>query len=199
VNRALLLAAAALVACAPRIHDSGSSPASAGGPDAILVRLPLEGGSARAYRWGSDSVLWTSGERLPRLARLLAFDDEQGSLAYVDARGVPGRLDLRVGSAGPATTTSLTSLESADGWAIYGLTGKGDVSRLTPSGAWTFKPDEAPHGLIPLADGSLVLLSDAGRRMTLRRLHPPEPRVTDTSSVARSAALSRSAAPMTCR
>ena len=114
---------------------------------------------------------------------MLAFDDAQGSLAYVDARGVPGRLDMRVGSAGAAATTALTGLASADGWAIYGLTPRHDVSRLTPSGTWTFTPQEQPRTLLPLPDGSLVLLSDDGTRHELRRLHPPEPRVTETTSV----------------
>lgn len=147
------------------------------------MRLSGSGGNARAYRWGSDSVLWTSPQRVPALTHTLAFDDAQGSLAYVDAKGVPGRLDLRVGSAGAAATTALTGLTSADGWAIYGVTPKHDVSRLTPSGTWTFTPDEQPRGLLPLPDGSLVLLSDNGNRHDLRRLHPPEPRITETTSV----------------
>jgi cell division septation protein DedD len=173
-----------IVACSSGVRDSGvSSSAGASGPDAILVRLPLDGGTARAYRWGSDSSLWTSAERVPRLARVLAFDDDQGSLAYVDARGMPGRLDLRVGSAQPATAAALTSLASADGWAIYGITSRHEVSRLTPSGEWTFKPEREPRVLLPVADGSLVLMSEAGRRMLLHRIHPPEPRVTDTASV----------------
>ena len=95
---------------------------------------------------------------MPALSHTLAFDDAQGSLAYVDARGVPGRLDLRMGSAGAAATTALTGLASADGWAIYGLTPKHDVSRLTPSGTWTFTPEQQPRGLLPLPDGSLVLI-----------------------------------------
>ena len=128
-------------------------------------------------------MLWASPQRVPALTRTLAFDDAQGALAYVDAKGVPGRLDLRVGSAGAAATTALTGLVSADGWAIFGLTPKHDVSRLTPSGTWTFTPEEQPRGLLPLPDGSLVMLSDNGNRHELRRLHPPEPRVTETTSV----------------
>jgi cell division septation protein DedD len=153
------------------------------GPDAVLIRLVATGGTAKAYRWGSDSVLWSSPQRVPAVTSTLAFDDAQGSLAYVDARGVPGRLDLRVGSASAAATTSLTALTSADGWAIYGITPKRDVSRLTPSGTWTFSPELEPRGMIPLPDGSLILLNDKGNRHELRRLHPPEPRVTETTSV----------------
>jgi cell division septation protein DedD len=161
------------------------SATAANGPDAILVRLPRAGGVARAYRWASDSVLWTSQVRSPALDHLLAFDDEQGSLAFVDARGVPGRVDLRVGSIGAAAAAPLERLASVDGWAIYGLTTKGEVSRLTPSGTWSFTPPRPPRALLPQADGSLVLMSDEGPRTLLHRLHPPEARVTDTSSVPR--------------
>ncbi|HEY2850974.1 MAG TPA: SPOR domain-containing protein, partial [Gemmatimonadaceae bacterium] len=70
-----------------------------------------------------------------------------------------------------------------DGWAVYGITPKHEVSRLTPSGTWTFTPNPRPTRLLPLPDGSLVLMTDADGRQDLRRLHPPEPRITETSSV----------------
>jgi DNA-binding beta-propeller fold protein YncE len=179
-----LIFALVLGACS---HGSpGSHPPLSGatnGPDAVLIRLASGGGTARAYRWGSDSVLWSSPQRVPAVAHTLAFDDGQGSLAYVDAHGIPGRVDLRVGSVSAAATTALTDLTSVDGWAIYGITPKREVSRLTPSGTWTFTPDPKPTRLIPLPDGSLVLLTDAGNRHELRRVHPPEPRITETTSV----------------
>jgi cell division septation protein DedD len=182
--RSVLILALVLGACSRGERRASPPPAlTANGPDAILVRMPREGGTVQAYRWGSDSVLWTSNANAPRLDRVLAFDDEQGALAYVDARGVPGRLDLRIRSADAAAGAPLAGLASADGWAIYGLTAKREVSRLTPSGTWTFKPDRAPDALLPIADGSLVMISDDGRRTQLRRLHPPEPRVTDSASV----------------
>jgi cell division septation protein DedD len=178
-----LILLAALAACSGKAPIRAPAGAGAHGPDAILVRMPKDGGVAHAYRWGKDSSLWSSSARSPALDRVLAFDAEDGALAYVDAKGVPGRLDLRVGNAGAAATTALVSLASADGWAIYGLTPKREVSRLTPSGTWTFAPDREPRELIPLTDGSLVMLSDDGERSRLNRLRPPEPRVTDTASV----------------
>jgi cell division septation protein DedD len=184
--RWLPILALAVVACSRSDGRAASPPVGGGnGPDAILVRVPREGGVERAYRWGTDSVMWSSSGSVPRLERMLAFDDEQGALAYVDTRGVPGRLNLRLGSADAATPGVLASVSTADGWALFGLTAKREVSRVTPSGTWTFKPDRDPSALLPIADGSLVLVNDDGHRMQLRRLHPPESRVTDTASVPR--------------
>ena len=147
------------------------------------MRLPRNGGLAAAYRWATDSLLWQSETNGTHVERVLAFDDVQGSLAYIDKRGAPGRLELRVRATEAATPAPLTSLASADGWAIFGLTTRHEVSRLTPSGAWTFHPDPAPDALIPVTDGSLVLASASGKRTRLARLRPPDARVLDTVSV----------------
>ncbi len=157
------------------------------GPDAVLVRLPLAGGIARAYRWGQDAVLWNSSQTVPALARLLAFDEAQGALAFVDTRGAPGRLEMRLGVAVPVAYPPMTSLASADGWAVYGVNAKRAVQRLTPSGNWTYGSALTPKQLLPQPDGSLVLLNDIGERSMLRRLHPPEARITDTASVPKAA------------
>ncbi|MBI1808544.1 MAG: hypothetical protein HYR75_01495, partial [Gemmatimonadetes bacterium] len=182
MRRALALALL-LSACGGGDHALRPGGPGGSGPDAILLRLPRVGGTARAYRWGKDSVIWQSGGRVPALGRLLAFDDEQGALAFVDAKGIPGRLDLRVGSATPASERPLAGLVTADGWAIYGLDAKRGVSRLTPSGTWSFLPEQLPRALIPLPDGSLVMLSDDGAHSVVRRLRPPESKVTQTTPV----------------
>ena len=181
--RRSLIFSIALLAC--HGADQAVRPGGPGGngPDAILLRIPREGGVARAYRWGSDSAIWQSGSRVPSASRLIAFDDAQGSVAYVDAKGIPGRLDLRVGQTTPASEKPLGALTSADGWALYGLGANRDVQRLTPSGTWNYTPEAPPRSLIPLPDGTLVLLSDDGNRSVLRRLRPPEPRVTQTTLV----------------
>lgn len=153
----------------------------------MLVRLPISGGAARAYRWGRDSVLWTSTQPVPALSHLIAFDADQGAVAFVDARGIPGRLELRLGVAIPAANTAMTSLASADGWAVFGVNPKREVQRLTPSGNWTYGSALTPRLLLPQPDGSLVLLNDLGNRSMLRRMHPPEARITDTASVPKAA------------
>jgi cell division septation protein DedD len=186
VRRAFLLPAA-LLACGGDATRTAKAPpgVGVGGPDAVLLRLPREGGVARAFRWGSDSVLWSSRDRVPPIRSVLAFDDEAGVLVYVDARGQPGRLDLRVGSAGAASAGALSALASADGWAVFGVSARREVTRVTPSGTWSFPARLTPRALLPLADGSLVLVNDLGERTILRRLYPPESRVTDTTSVPR--------------
>lgn len=184
MQKALTLSLVALLACGRGSSTVKAPPGvGVGGPDAILIRIPRGGGTARAYRWGRDSVLWTSRDKVPALDYLLAFDDEQGSLAYVDKKNQPGRLDLRVGSATVAVPASLSSLASFDGWAIYGVTAKREVTRSTPSGAWTLPAKPVPRALLPQPDGSLILVNELGNRSVLRRLHPPESRITDTASV----------------
>lgn len=182
---ALAAATLALLAACDRRPPAAPRRAAAAwsGPDAVLVRLSLGGGLARAYRWGSDSLIWTSTQPVPAVTGLVAFDDEAGALDYVDTKGVPGRLELRLGFATPAAPTPVSRLASADGWALYGISPKQEVVRLTPSGNWTYGSALTPRLLLPQPDGSLVLVNDLGPRTTLRRLHPPEARVTDTASV----------------
>jgi hypothetical protein len=76
-------------------------------------------------------------------------------------------------------------LASADGWAIYGISPNREMQRLTPSGTWTHPSAFTARQLLPQPDGSLVLLNDLGSRSVLRRLHPPESRITDTTSIPR--------------
>lgn len=180
----LLLLTIALAGCGDGLSSVPvANRAAWSGPDAVLVRLPIEGGTVRAYRWGRDSVVWASTQPAPALASLLAFDAEQGTLAYVDQRGIPGRVELRLGTIAPASTTPMDELASADGWAIFGINPKRNVQRLTPSGNWTHPSALTPRQLLPQPDGSLVMLNDLGERGVLRRLHPPEARITDTASV----------------
>lgn len=153
------------------------------GPDAVLVRIPTGGGPARAYRWGQDSVLWTSSQPVPRARELVAFDADEGTVTVTDARGVPTRVELRLGTVTPATTAPMERIASADGWAVYGVNPRHEVERLTPAGNWTYRSALTPRTLLPQPDGSLVLVNDIGARSTLRRIVPPEARIVDTSSV----------------
>jgi cell division septation protein DedD len=164
-------------------HDAPSASSSTG-PDQIILRIPRSGGAVRAYRYPElDSVIWTSATDASAPGRILAFDADAGSLAYVDKNGVPGRIDLRSGTIGIATRAKLTSISSSDGWSIYGIAANGSVTRLTPSGDWTFAPPKRARLVLPQQDGTLLVLTDHGSNLGVIRVRPPDTEVTDSASV----------------
>lgn len=189
--RTLAALALVLAACgrgdrsdAPAANDALSATPSGphSGPDALALRVPRGGGIAevRAYPL-LDSALWQSTQRLPPIARVLGFDEHAGSIAYVDRDSLPGRIDLRLGGVTRATRAKLASLSSADGWAIYGITGKGVVTRMTPTGDWTVTLPRGASGLFPQTDGSLLALAHQGDSAIVWRLIPPEAKLLDTA------------------
>ncbi len=185
---ALLLPALLVVACA-RTPDAGvaggAASIGASGPDAVLVRFPRAGGIARAYRWWHDSTVWSSSQRVPAVTEALAFDAQQGVLVLLDAARIPVRVEMRVGRVTPATKERLRGMASADGYAVFGIAPTGEVLRLTGSGTWRFRPPAPPRTVVPLPDGSLLILSDAGDgRVTIRTVHPPDTKITDSTTIA---------------
>ena len=188
--RTFVVLAFVLVACGrsdradstPR-HDAPSASSSTG-PDQIILRIPRSGGAVRAYRYPQlDSVIWTSATDAPAPGRVLAFDADAGSIAYVDRSGLPGRIDLRSGTVGAASRAKLTSLASSDGWSIYGIAANGTITRLTPSGDWTFAPPKRARLVLPQQDGTLLVLTDHGTELGVIRVRPPETDVTDSAAV----------------
>src|SRR6187402_2991475 len=96
---ALLLLACGCSDSSSRPAGAGATPVIPGGPDPIVLRSARAGGVISAYRYpGLDSVLWRSSQRVPSLARLIAFDPEAGYLAATDTAGRAVRVDLRLGS-----------------------------------------------------------------------------------------------------
>ncbi len=156
------------------------------GPDVLVLRLPRAGGAARAYAYPRlDSAVWSSADRLPPVERLLAFDENAGSVAAVDAKGTPLRLDLRLGGVSRESGAKLARPVSTDGAAIYGIGPKGDVRRITPSDtAWRFRSTARVRDVVPLRDGTLLVLGDRDGRTTIWHLHPPNTNVIDTTVVA---------------
>ena len=149
------------------------------------MRLPRTGGSLRIFAYPRlDSVVWTATDPAPAIGRVLAFDDEAGMLSFVDAKGVPRRVDFRLDNISIATRSRLTDVSSVDGSTIYGLTKDGALLRTTPSGDWTYKPPRPARAAIPLADGSLLLVA-AGKDKSafVSRLHPPEEKILDSAEV----------------
>jgi len=188
--RTTVVLALVLVACgpsdrreSPARHDAPSATSSTG-PDAIILRIPRRGGSVRAYQYPRlDSVVWTSAAPAAAPGRVLAFDGDAGSVAYVDRNGVPGRIDLRAGVVTVASRTKLTSLASADGWAIYGIAGNGNVTRLTPTGDWSYEPPNRARLVLPQGDASVLVLTDRGADVAVLRIRPPDTNVTDSATV----------------
>lgn len=202
--RILTALALALLACAPADRGDAPpggdarSPTTPNGPDPIVLRVPRGGGSATAYVYPAlDSVVWRSGGRVPGLERILSFDAEQGALAFVDDKGAPGRLDLRLGSVTSNGKPRLSGIASAEAEVIYGIGAAGQVVRLTPSGeAWELATPTPARAVIPQPDGWLLVLADrpdssTGRRAqkesVLWRLRPPEKQLLDTIVLPRAA------------
>jgi hypothetical protein len=84
---------------------------------------------------------------------------------------------------GVASRAKLSSLASADGYAIYGIAANGNVTRLTPTGDWSYTPPKRARLVLPQDDGSLIILTDAGARVGVIRVRPPGTDVTDSAAV----------------
>ncbi len=188
MRRAALLLSVVLAAACSRSPDagvaSGGAVAGAAGPDAILLRFPRLGGTARAYRWWRDSSIWASTQRAPAVTDAIAFDAQQGIVVMLDAARVPLRVDLRVGRITPATSERLRAIASADGYAVFGIAPTGEIVRLTSSATWRYRPPDPVRTLLPLPDGALLILSDTkDGRVVIRKVHPPETKVSDSATV----------------
>ena len=114
---ALVLAAACGPAdqSASASHDAPSA-AQSRGSDHLILRVERAGGSARVHLYPAiDSAVWSAGGA-PAIERFLGFDPEQGVIGFVDTRGVPGRVDLRLGDVARASgKLVLTGARSANG------------------------------------------------------------------------------------
>ena len=156
------------------------SATSARGPDQLMLRLPRAGGTARVYAYPRlDTVMW-SAAGAPAPARVLAFDDEAGSIAFVDAKGAPARIDLRQGVASTVTKTKLTGLASWDGSNIYGIAADGGVERYGPNGPWKWKPKLPARALFPQPDGSVLVLAQRAEGSVVWRVRPPGTKIIDS-------------------
>ena len=181
-----LLVAFVLAACSP---SDQRSPAAAGaiaaphpaGPDALVFRVPRGGGIAHVSPYPAmDSAVWASSGFVPPLARVLAFDEEAGSIAATDSTGSPVRIDLRLTRVSRNGAVKLASLASADGWAVYGVQDRA-VRRLTPEGeAWLQPVGERPTALFPATDGSVVIAASSAMATRLWRARPPARRLADS-------------------
>lgn len=186
-GRLLSLSLLALVACSDSRGPSGEGVAAfaaAYGQDPIALRVARGGGPVRAYQYPRlDTLIWTSTQSIGGQARILAFDPEGGLEAYVDRGGVPGWVDLRVGTVRPSRTTKPTLLTSNDAWAIYSVTRDTIVHRSTPSGEWEFATSDPVRTLFPMPDGGLIVHTSNASGSKLIRLRPPERTVMDSANI----------------
>ncbi len=184
-RRHLLLAFTALTAalgCGDGLQSSGAAIAAIG-PDALLLRVPATGGNARAYRTGSDSVLWTSRDRSPAVERILGFDDFLGLVLLREPSGHVTGLDLRLGTASRIADQRLPGSVVSEGSAAFALDSAGRVIRITPAATWSWPvPGGASH-VAPAPDGSLLVVSREGERSHVRRVVPPDTRTLDSTTM----------------
>jgi len=182
--RSLLIATTVLagIACADGRRTSGAPPSGIG-PDAILVRVPAEGGLVRAHRVGSDSVLWQSRDRAPAVGTVLGFDEFLGLVMVQDRSGAVSAVNLRMGTVESLGEEKLRGDLVAEGAAAYGFNAQGRIVRLTASGSWSWDAPGGANLLIPSPDGSLLVLNGSAARTSIRRVIPPETTVTDSTTI----------------
>ena len=152
------------------------------GPDPLLLRVPRGGGTGHVYLYPKlDSAVWTVDE-IPPLDHVLAFDQDGGTIAYVDAKGFPGRLDLRETDVAKASKAKLTSLTSANGSDIYGINSKGEIVRLNPTGGdWHFKPPVPARAVFAQPNGELIVTANKSMQTLVWRVRPPDDVVQDSA------------------
>jgi hypothetical protein len=152
------------------------------GPDPLLLRVPRGGGTGHVYLYPKlDSAVWTVDE-IPPLDHVLAFDQDGGTIAYVDAKGFPGRLDLRETDVAKASKAKLTSLSSANGSDIYGINTKGEIVRLNPTGGdWHFKPPVPARAVFAQPNGELIVTANKSMQTLVWRVRPPDDVVQDSA------------------
>jgi len=183
--RRLIALTLAVAACrGDRQAPESTHPATPSrGPDAVALRIPRAGGTARAYLFPTlDSVVWAAGGS-PPVGRVMSFDPEGGLVAFTDDNGQPRRLDLRLGEVRNASKAKLTAVASANGSDIYGLTASGALARMTPSGDWTFKPPGPTQSVYPEADGAVVIIGPPGASTRVWRIRPPDEEILDSATL----------------
>jgi cell division septation protein DedD len=181
------LALVLVLAACSTADDRGATAASAAslGPDAIILRVPLQGGAARAYRYPAlDSLIWQTRAALPANIRPLGFSIDDGTFALSDAAGVAWRLTLGSGQLERALATPLGETVSLDGSGIFG-TSNGAVLRLAYGEAtpWQVKTAASLSQLQPLRDGGVLLIGQRGKTTVLTRFRPPATVAVDSAEL----------------
>lgn len=149
-----------------------------------MIRIPRQGGLIEAFPFSKlDSAIWKAGNRTPPVDRILAFDSENGVLAFVDGSGMPGWIDLRLGTVRRTPKAKYTGIASADGWSIFAATPKNAIVRLTPTGEWRLTLVRPIKRLLPSSEGTLLVMTDTDDATRLLRLRPPNDAISDSATL----------------
>ncbi|MEO5589747.1 MAG: SPOR domain-containing protein [Gemmatimonadaceae bacterium] len=137
----------------------------------------------RAYVYPMlDSVVATvSGA--PAVSRVLGFDPDDGVLAFMDDEDHPRRLDLRASEVRVASRATLASLTTVNGSDLYGVTPKGTIRRITPTGDWSFEPPAPARWVFPQPNGSVVIAGIVGDKTELWLIRPTDDEILGTATL----------------
>ncbi|HEX2721910.1 MAG TPA: hypothetical protein VHM24_03270, partial [Gemmatimonadaceae bacterium] len=127
-------------------------------------------------------MVW-SAAGAPRIARVLGFDPDDGLVAFVDEKGQPRRIDLRASEVRFASKAKLSSIATANGSEIYGISEKGVVARMTPTGDWRFQPPYAARWVFPQPNGSVVVAGSVAGKTQLWLIRPPDEEIIETAAL----------------
>ncbi len=126
--------------------------------------------------------MW-SAAGAPHVSRVLGFDADYGVIAVVDEKGQPRRVDLRASEVRLASKEKLSSLSTANGSDIYGITAKGSIARITPAGDWSFDPPSRAGAVFPQPNGALIITGNQGNKTQLWLVRPPSEEIVKTASL----------------
>ena len=168
----------AIAPVAPATRTASTRPA-ARGPDALVLRVPRNGGVARvsAYPNIDSRRLDRHRHRAARSSACSGSMPTPASIAAVDAREHPLWLDLRVGTVNVG--------EQEAGGAISCRSTARTSTALDPTARWrdslrrAIGSDKLPRparAVFPQIVGTLVVLGGRGADARLWRLHPPDDR-----------------------
>ena len=149
----------------------------------MVLRIPRTGGTARAYIHPRLDSVVASVPGVPPIERVLGFDPDYGVLAFIDDQGQPRRLDLRAIEVRTASKEKLTSLSTANGSDLYGITAKGTVARITPAGDWSFEPPAPARAVFPQKNGGLVIAGTESGKTSLWLIQPTDDEVLQTATL----------------
>ncbi len=119
----------------------------------------------------------------PAAARVLGFDPDDGTLALIDDKGQPRRIDLRATEARIASKAKLTSLTTVNGSDLFGITAQGSVIRISPTGDWTFEPPSPARWVFPQPNGSVVVAGVTKSKTELWLIRPTDTDIIETASL----------------